>query len=483
VSGYSPAWHHRFGDGSWCASISQTGLSRWHNYYIEGLGYLARNLKLDGLYLDEIGYDREIMKRVRRVLDKERPGSLLDLHSWNHLNGRAGFANCLNLYMEHLPYLDSIWIGEGRNYNEPPDHWMVEIAGIPFGIMSEMLQGGGNPWRGMLYGMTSRLPWSGDPTSVWKLWDDFGIQDSQMLGYWDPACPVATGREDILATVYQKKGSALVCIASWAKGAVDLPLKIDWKALGLDPAKAKLYAPDIRGLQAEDIFEPDEPLPIAPGKGWMLILDETVRTTRSVRAADAYATRKLLLDDDFTGKDWETTLSKREGTSVETVDGALVVKTTANTCAFAERSLPKGATLVECILDRGTDQGQTWGLGLGLAWGKGQFLRIHVRAEDKRFGYDDGRTVHFGPSIGTGPQRVRVRLEAKEVVLEYLHGMRRGKEQWRLIGKFDRSQYPGSPVTVRLGKMNPAGRSADFPQPGAAGTCRVSKLRVWGNEE
>ncbi|MBL7044304.1 MAG: hypothetical protein ISR77_37095 [Pirellulaceae bacterium] len=275
---YSPAWHHRFPDGTWCASISQTGLSRWHNYYIEGLGYLARNLEIDGLYLDEIGYDREIMKRVRRVLDRERPGALLDLHSWNHLNARAGYANCLNLYMEHLPYLDSLWIGEGRDYNEPPDHWMVEIAGIPFGLMSEMLQGGGNPWRGMLYGMTNRLPWSGTPTPLWKLWDDFGIADSQMLGYWDPACPVSTGREDVLATVYRKKGAALVCVASWAEQAVDCPLKIDWKALELDPAKAKFYAPEIRGLQVEDLFSPGEPLPIAPGKGWMLILNETPRT-------------------------------------------------------------------------------------------------------------------------------------------------------------------------------------------------------------
>ena len=275
VDGYSPAWHHRFGDGTWCASISQTGLSRWHNYYIEGLGYLARNLAIDGLYLDEIGYDREIMKRVRRVLDANRKGALLDLHSWNHLNGRAGYANCLNLYLEHLPYIDSIWIGEGRNYNEAPDHWMVEIAGIPFGVMGEMLQGGGNPWRGMLYGMTSRLPWSGDPRGLWKLWDDFGIQDAEMLGYWSPACPVKTGRRNVLATVYRKKGSALVVVASWAPKPVDCTLKIDFKALGLDATRTSLRAPTIAKLQAEALFKPDQPLPVKPGGGWMLLLEDT----------------------------------------------------------------------------------------------------------------------------------------------------------------------------------------------------------------
>jgi len=279
VDGYSPAWHHPFADGDWCASISQTGLSRWHNYYVEGLGWLARNVKIDGLYLDEIGYDREIMKRVRRVLDRNRPGSLLDLHSWNHLNGRAGYANCLNLYMEHLPYVDSLWIGEGRNYDEPPDHWMVEVSGIPFGLFGEMLQGGGNPWRGMLYGMTARLPWSGDPRPIWKLCDDFGIQEADMLGYWAPDCPVKTGRENVLATVYRKQGKALICLASWEKAAVDCRLKIDWDALGLDPSQATLHAPTIERLQDSKQLKPTDPLPIEPGKGWMLILDETPRSS------------------------------------------------------------------------------------------------------------------------------------------------------------------------------------------------------------
>jgi hypothetical protein len=388
--------------------------------------------------------------------------------------------------MEHLPYLDSLWIGEGRNYDEPPDHWMVEISGIPFGLMSEMLQGGGNPWRGMLYGMTNRLPWSGDPTPLWKLWDDFGIADSEMLGYWNPTCPVSTGREDVLATVYRRKGTALVCVASWANQTVDCPLKINWEASGLDPATAKLYAPEIRGLQAEDLFEPDESLPIAPGKGCILILDQTPRTLRSVQAADAYESRQVLMEENFSGKDlsedWKAVLSTRESGSLTLEDGTLAIKTTANTCAFAERPLPPGTTLVECILDAGTDKGQTWGLGLGLTWKDGRFVRIHLRAEDRRFGYDDGRQVYFGPAIGTEPQRVRIRLESDEVVLEYLYGMRRGTEQWRLIGWFDRARYPGDPASVRLGKMNHAGRNADFPQPGPAGSCRASMLRVWGSK-
>jgi len=67
-------------------------------------------------------------------------------------------------------------------------------------LMGDMLQGGGNRWRGMLFGMTARLPWeSSGPRPVWKVWDEFGIGQARMLGWWEKECPVRTGREDVLA--------------------------------------------------------------------------------------------------------------------------------------------------------------------------------------------------------------------------------------------------------------------------------------------
>lgn len=268
-TGYVPAWQHFFPDGDVDASIVTQGLSRWHNYYLEGLGYLIRHADIDGLYLDDIGFDREVMQRARKIMDAAKPGCLIDVHSWNHFNDVAGFANCANLYLEHMPYVNTLWLGEAFDYNEQPDYWLVEISGIPFGIMSEMLQDGGNPWRGMVYGMTNRLPWCGDPRPLWKLWDDFSIQDAQMRGYWDPACPVKTDRDDVLATAYVKPGATLLAVASWAAEPVQARLVIDWPALGLDPASAVLRAPEIAGMQSAGDAPVDAPLVIAPGKGWL----------------------------------------------------------------------------------------------------------------------------------------------------------------------------------------------------------------------
>jgi hypothetical protein len=216
-----------------------------------------------------------------------------------------------------FPYIDSLWFGEGFDYNEPPDYWMVEVAGIPYGLFGEMLQGGGNPWRGMVYGMTSRLGWDGDPQALWKVWDEFGIGQARMIGYWDPACPVKTGRDDVLATVYQREGQTLVALASWATNTAIVPLALDFQRLGLDPAKAHLYAPHIQDFQSEALFDPGQPIPVEPGRGWILLVDE--RSRQLPPAPDMAARREALLEDQFPGeqldKTWTVTLSKQPGTA------------------------------------------------------------------------------------------------------------------------------------------------------------------------
>jgi hypothetical protein len=173
------------------AALVTSGVSRWHNHYVEGLDWLARNVGIDGLYLDDVAFDRTTMKRVRKVLDRRRPGALIDLHSANQYNPRDGFASSANLYLEHLPFVDRLWFGEYFDYDSPPDYWLVEISGIPFGLMGEMLEKGGNPWRGMLFGMTRRLPWAGDPRTALEGVGRVRPRRKPHEGLVGPGCPGA----------------------------------------------------------------------------------------------------------------------------------------------------------------------------------------------------------------------------------------------------------------------------------------------------
>jgi hypothetical protein len=83
---------------------------------------------------------------------------------------------------------------------------------------------------------------------------------------------VKTDNPDILATVYQKPGKAMVSIASWAKTDTTIHLKMDWKALGIDPARATITAPAIKDFQPAREFKPGEAIPVKKEEGWLLII-------------------------------------------------------------------------------------------------------------------------------------------------------------------------------------------------------------------
>jgi len=136
--------------------------------------------------------------------------------------------------------------------------------------MGEMLQDGGNPYRGMIYGMTNRMPWSdnADPRPIWKIWDQFGIRGSEMIGYWSENCPIKTDHPKVLASVYKKQGSALISIASWATEDTDVLLRIDWKKLGIDPNKAKFYQPEAKGLQDSKDISPDQKITVKKARAY-----------------------------------------------------------------------------------------------------------------------------------------------------------------------------------------------------------------------
>lgn len=256
------------------ASIITSGISRWHNYYIEGINWLGKNTGINGLCLNDISFDRIIMKRARKVLDSNSEDAMIYLHSANRYNRLNGYISSANLYMEHFPYTDRLCFGESFDPGQPPSFWLVEMSGIPFGVMGEMMQDGGNLYRGLLFGMTPGSNRSVDNSDIWKLFDDFGITGSVFTGYWSENCPVSTGYGQAPATVYKKDKRMMVAIASWYEEQKDLWLNIDWARAGIDRNRAVIRAPFIRHLQKEQSFSLWDKIPVDPGKGIVLIIEE-----------------------------------------------------------------------------------------------------------------------------------------------------------------------------------------------------------------
>ena len=275
IDGYNPQWYQHFPDKSPDASIvNSPGDSRWYNYYIEGLAWLVKNIDIDGLYLDDVSYDRRTVKRIRKVLDNTKPGCIIDLHS------NTGFSKGPAMqYAEFFPYMDKLWFGESFMYSKmPPENWLVEVSGIPFGLMGDMLHAGGNRWMGMVYGMTLRLPWltegvSCDPRPVWKIWDQFGIESSKMMGYWESDVPVKTNNPKVKATAYVKEGKTLISVANWDTKSSEFSFDINWEKLGMTSKNKVLFAPEIEDFQSSSEFKVYDKISVEPLKGWIFIIE------------------------------------------------------------------------------------------------------------------------------------------------------------------------------------------------------------------
>ena len=269
-SNYHSAWHATEVND---AAILNKGTSRWTNYYIEGINWLAKNNKIDGLYLDDIAFSRATVKRIASVFNKHRDSFVIDLHSANQYNNRDGFINSAFLYMEHFPYISRLWFGEYFQYDLEPDYWLTEVSGIPFGLTGEMLEKGGRPYHGLIYGMTTRVYHKYNPGALWNLFKEFDIKNSEMLGYWVEKIPIKIERNKIKSTIYKHDNKVLIVIGSWSDKNEDVELKIDWKKLGIIKEQARLRTPNIDGLQKYNTFEIDKPIPINKNSGLILILD------------------------------------------------------------------------------------------------------------------------------------------------------------------------------------------------------------------
>lgn len=271
VDNYHARWHSpvSWPDGSLVtedSSLQISGASRWSNFYIESLRWLMEHAGVDGLYLDGVTFDRASFLRVRKTLVRQKPQALIDFH--------GSPAEVLDF----LGFIDSIWFGEGADYGREDAYWLTAVSGIPFGIPGELLLPEASVQRGMLYGLSQRYAWMPldqvNPAPLWKWWDQFDIRSAEMLGYWMSNCPARTDHSLVKATVYLHLGRrAAIALASWAVQAVNVKLKIDWQAIGLSPASARVTIPEIDMFQP--VLEPVslDSLQIEPGQGWIIVVE------------------------------------------------------------------------------------------------------------------------------------------------------------------------------------------------------------------
>ena len=283
---YLSAWAETIKEGPYAGVLdlaleTTPDARRLENYFLEGLRYLLERCPIDGLYLDDTSLTREGFQRLIRVFRAVRGcDPILTLHSWNSFNDtRLFYGNSSPVLrdMAFYPFLTSLWLGESFDYEAAsPEYYLSEISGLPFGLMSEMLSGGGNPWRGMLFGMTGRYGWLADPRPLWELFDFMDLPSCRMITFCDRTPAVQCSVPQIKATLYVHPDGqrALLVAASWSNREEHVQFVFDRQQL---PERLRFFrsfrAPEVRSLQSSGSYPASSAITIQPGRGAFLLLE------------------------------------------------------------------------------------------------------------------------------------------------------------------------------------------------------------------
>ena len=196
-------------------AVADSGYGRWNNFYVSAVNHLVvTEPQVDGVYLDGIAFDRTTLERVRKGMEAASKPVRIDIHMSNAGGCQSpGWRSPALGYMQHFSFADSLWFGEGFGehttrtarplftrslpailpcsyylplaaqlpddcqcnadyWGQDADWWLLETAGIPFGLTGDMIREGPvgpdgrenplscpdpNRWLGTVFGMASRL--------------------------------------------------------------------------------------------------------------------------------------------------------------------------------------------------------------------------------------------------------------------------------------------------------------------------------------
>lgn len=266
---FLPAWAEVVKNGPIAGtldlSLETTPGGRLENFYLEGLRYLLERCPLDGIYLDDTSLSVEGFRRLWRIFFKIRNcAPIIDFHAWNPFpfdrTLECGNVSVAYREMEKLPYYTDLWLGENFDYEKASaEYYLTEISGIPYGLSSEMLYAGGNPWRGILFGMTSRYGWAGDPRNLWSFFEKFGTDGLKIETDFEKSI-FDFGNPLVRASRFtNSQGKELIAVASWCqeKTVIHLPIAC--------------FLPEIPDFQNNAMYEAGDSIELDPGKGIILV--------------------------------------------------------------------------------------------------------------------------------------------------------------------------------------------------------------------
>ena len=231
-----------------------------------------------------------------------------------------------------------------------------------------------------------------------------------------------------------------------------------------------------------------------PPDGVSLRLDFAWPSGALTETMPSAAGRALLWTDGFLKLDpsWKITASRRaERISFQNEGKPGEIYAPAGTHCFADRALSPEVSLVENVINPGTDKDASWGPGLGLVF-KDRVVKVNLRTGDRgehgqfelrnNGGEQLTRVKEFTATDGgldtSRSYRLRVRIQDGALLWDVADA---AQDIPKFVRLFEVPYAADAPLAVRVGKTDRTGRASDEVQSTAAwGRCRIEQVRAFG---
>jgi hypothetical protein len=137
---------------------------------------------------------------------------------------------------------------------------------------------------------------------------------------------------------------------------------------------------------------------------------------------------------------------------------------------------PDGSSVAVARVDSMQDAAMSWGVGTAIGWNDGKYVQCNVRSDGSWNIRQNGKETFGGDCpVGT-PGIVAIKLTDQFVQIF----VKDDDDDWRMAKEFPRGEFPGTPATIRIGKIGATWIPQNYSLSGAPTSCRVDWVRVYG---
>lgn len=246
--------------------------SRMDNFFVEGVEFLTKQVKVDGILLSDTSMQRDTAERAAKCIERNRGANgMLELGFSDRYDAANGYLSAPLAYADVLPFIGRVYVETPFDFSDPIKN-IFEHSGMAFGLGGDT-SSENSVLGSLLYGMLPRygkeFATSFATKDIQKVFRDFDISTAKLRGFWDPKNPVKVDNAAVLCTSYMNGDNMIAVLYNTSNRDLTFEVGVENK-LGYTTVGKKVVAPQIEGIQKRKRVNFGKPMKLKANSGILI---------------------------------------------------------------------------------------------------------------------------------------------------------------------------------------------------------------------